>query len=202
MKNQTQMITYPSLFETLVLDKAENNSQKIFRYGILTLAGSALIALCAQVSVPFYPVPVTMQTFAVILIGLTYGWRLGGITVALYLIEGSIGLPVFAGGKGGMIVMMGPTAGYLYGFFLAAVACGWFTERGFDRSYLKLIVPLLAGNVLLYTSGLIWLGNFIGWDKPVLELGLYPFIPGDLMKIALVAVLLPTVWKYVERMKQ
>ena len=144
----------------------------------------------------------TMQTFAVILIGLTYGWRLGGITVALYLIEGSIGLPVFAGGKGGMIVMMGPTAGYLYGFFLAAVACGWFAERGFDRSYLKLIVPLLAGNVLLYTSGLIWLGNFIGWDKPVLDLGLYPFIPGDLLKIALASVLLPTVWKYVERMKQ
>ena len=202
MKKQTQMLTYPSLFETLFLDKAENKSQKIFRYGAITLAGSVLIALCAQVSVPFYPVPLTMQTFAVILIGLTYGWRLGGITVALYLIEGSIGLPVFAGGKGGMIVMMGPTAGYLYGFFLAAVACGWFTERGFDRSYLKLIVPLLVGNVLLYTSGLIWLGNFIGWDKPVLELGLYPFIPGDLMKIALVAVLLPTVWKYVERMKQ
>ena len=202
MKNQTHMLTYPSLFETLVLDKAENNSQKIFRHGILSFTGSALIALCAQVSVPFYPVPVTMQTFAVILIGLTYGWRLGGITVALYLIEGSIGLPVFAGGKGGMIVMMGPTAGYLFGFFLAAVACGWFTERGFDRSYLKLIVPLLVGNVLLYTSGLIWLGNFIGWDKPFLDLGLYPFILGDLLKIALAAVLLPTVWKYFDRMKQ
>ena len=202
MKNQPQMLTYPSLFETLFLDKAENNSQKIFRYGAITLAGSALIALCAQVSVPFYPVPVTMQTFAVILIGLIYGWRLGGITVALYLIEGAIGLPVFAGGKGGMIVLMGPTAGYLYGFFLAAVACGWFAERGFDRSYFKLIVPLLAGNVLLYTSGLIWLGNFIGWDKPVLDLGLYPFIPGDLLKIAMAAVLLPTVWKYVDRMKQ
>ena len=202
MKNQTQMLTYPSLFETLVLDKAENNSQKIFRYGILSFTGSALIALCAQVSVPFYPVPVTMQTFAVILIGLTYGWRLGGITVALYLVEGAIGLPVFAGGKGGMIVLMGPTAGYLYGFFLAAVACGWFAERGFDRSYFKLIVPLLAGNLLLYSSGLIWLGNFIGWDKPVLDLGLYPFIPGDLLKIAMAAVLLPTVWKYVDRMKQ
>ena len=134
MKNQTQMLTYPSLFETLVLDKAENNSQKIFRYGILTLAGSTLIALCAQVSIPFHPVPVTMQTFAVFLIGLTYGWRLGGITVALYLGEGAIGLPVFAGGKGGLIVLMGPTAGYLYGFFLAAVACGWIAERGFDRS--------------------------------------------------------------------
>ena len=202
MKNQTQMLIYPSLFETLVLDKAENNSQKIFRYGILSFTGSALIALCAQVSVPFYPVPVTMQTFAVILIGLTYGWRLGGITVALYLVEGAIGLPVFAGGKGGMIVLMGPTAGYLYGFFLAAVACGWFAERGFDRSYFKLIVPLLAGNVLLYTSGLIWLGNFIGWDKPVLDFGLYPFIPGDLLKIAMAAVLLPTVRKYVDRIKQ
>ena len=202
MKNQIQMLTYPSLFETLVLDKAENNSQKIFRYGILSLAGSALIALCAQVSVPFYPVPVTMQTFAVILIGLTYGWRLGGITVALYLVEGAIGLPVFAGGKGGMIVLMGPTAGYIYGFFLAAVVCGWFAERGFDHSYLKLIVPLLAGNILLYTSGLIWLGNFIGWDKPVLDLGLYPFIPGDLLKIAMAAVLLPTAWKYVDRIKQ
>ena len=202
MKNQTQMLTYPSLFETLVLDKAEKNSQKIFRYGILSLAGSALIALCAQVSVPFYPVPVTMQTFAVILIGLTYGWRLGGITVALYLVEGAIGLPVFAGGKGGIIILIGPTAGYLYGFFIAAVACGWFAERGFDRSYLKLIVPLLAGNVLLYMSGLIWLGNFIGWDKPVLDLGLYPFILGDLLKIALAVVLLPTIWKYIERMKQ
>ena len=201
MKNQTQMLTYPSLFETLVLDKAEKNSQKIFRSGIFTLAGSALIALCAQVSVHFYPVPVTMQTFAVILIGLTYGWRLGGITVALYLVEGAVGLPVFAGGKGGMIVLMGPTAGYLYGFFLAAVVCGWFAERGFDRSYFKLIVPLLAGNFLLYTLGLIWLGNFIGWDKPVLDLGLYPFILGDLLKIAMAAVLLPTVWKYVERMK-
>ena len=202
MKNQTRMLTYPSLFEILVLDKAENHPHKFFSYGILSLAGSALIAICAQVSVPFYPVPVTMHTFAVILIGLTYGWRLGGITLALYLVEGAIGLPVFAGGKGGMIVLMGPTAGYLYGFFLASVACGWFAERGFDRSYFKMIVPLLAGNVLLYTSGLIWLGNFIGWDKPILDLGLYPFIPGDLLKIALAAVLLPTVWKYVERMKQ
>ena len=202
MKNQTHMLTYPSLFETLVLNKAENNSQKLYRYGILTLAGSTLIALCAQVAGPFYPVPLTMQTFAVFLLGLTSGWRLGGITVGLYLVEGAIGLPVFAGGKGGMIVLMGPTAGYLYGFFLAAVACGWFAERGFDRSYFKLIVPLLASNALLYTSGLIWLGNFIGWDKPVLDLGLYPFIPGDLLKIAMAAVLLPTVWKYVERMKQ
>ncbi len=115
MKNQTQLLTYPSLFETLVLESAENNAQKIIRYAVLAFGGSALIALCAQIIVPFYPVPVTMQTFAVFLIGLTYGWRLGGLTVALYLLEGAIGLPVFHGGKGGMIVLMGPTAGYLYG---------------------------------------------------------------------------------------
>ena len=201
MKNQIQLLPYPSLFEILVLERAENSTQKIIRYGILALAGSTLIALCAQISVPFYPVPMTMQTFAVFLIGLTFGRRLGGLTVALYLLEGALGLPVFAGGKGGMIVLMGPTAGYLYGFFLAAAACGWFAERGFDRSYVKLFVPLLAGNILLYAFGLIWLGNFIGWDKPVLDFGLYPFIPGDLLKIALAVALLPSVWKYVNRMK-
>ena len=126
---QSQVLNYPSLFETLVLGKSDSNTQRTIRYGILALAGSTLIALCAQIAVPFFPVPITLQTFAVFLIGLTYGWRLGGITVALYLLEGALGLPVFSGGKGGMIVFMGPTAGYLAGFLFAATACGWFAER-------------------------------------------------------------------------
>jgi biotin transport system substrate-specific component len=176
-------------------------SRKI-RYVVLVLAGTALIALCAQISVPFFPVPLTLQTFAVFLIGLSFGWRLGGITVALYLLEGALGLPVFAGGKGGLIVFMGPTAGYLAGFFLAATACGRFAERGFDRSYSKLLASLLVGNILLYAPGLLWLGSLIGWDKPVLEYGLYPFILGDLLKIAMAVLLLPTAWKIVNRMKQ
>ena len=202
MKTQSQILNYPSLSEALFLESSVSNTQRNIRYVVLALAGSALIALCAQISVPFFPVPLTLQTFAVFLIGLTYGWRLGGITIVLYLAEGVLGLPVFAGGKSGLIVLMGPTAGYLVGFLLAATACGWFAERGFDRSYAKLFAALLVGNILLYVPGLLWLGSMIGWDQPVLELGLYPFVLGDLMKIAMAVLLLPSAWKYVNRLKQ
>ncbi len=202
MKSHPQLMTYPSMSAALLLGEADSKIHRAVRYTLLTLAGSALITLCTQISLPLFPVPMTLQTFAVFLIGLTYGWRLGGITVALYLLEGALGLPVFSGGKGGMIVFMGPTAGYLVGFLLAATACGWFAERGFDRSYFKLLVALLVGNVLLYASGLLWLGTLIGWDKPVLEYGLYPFIGGDLLKIAMAVLLLPTAWKVVNRLKQ
>ena len=202
MKSHPQLMTYPSMSAALLLGEADSKIQRAVRYALLTLAGSALITLCTQISLPLFPVPMTLQTFAVFLIGLTYGWRLGGITVALYLLEGALGLPVFSGGKGGMIVFMGPTAGYLVGFLLAATACGWFAERGFDRSYFKLLVALLVGNVLLYAPGLLWLGTLIGWDKPVLEYGLYPFIGGDLLKIAMAVLLLPTAWKVVNRLKQ
>ena len=202
MKSHPQLMTYPSMSAALLSGEADSKIHRAVRYTLLTLAGSALITLCTQISLPLFPVPMTLQTFAVFLIGLTYGWRLGGITVALYLLEGALGLPVFSGGKGGMIVFMGPTAGYLVGFLLAATACGWFAERGFDRSYFKLLVALLVGNVLLYASGLLWLGTLIGWDKPVLEYGLYPFIGGDLLKIAMAVLLLPTAWRVVNRLKQ
>ena len=202
MKSHPQLMTYPSMSAALLLGEADSKIQRAVRYALLALAGSALITLCTQISLPLFPVPMTLQTFAVFLIGLTYGWRLGGITVALYLLEGALGLPVFSGGKGGMLVFMGPTAGYLVGFLLAATACGWFAERGFDRSYFKLLVALLLGNVLLYVPGLLWLGTLIGWDKPVLEYGLYPFISGDLLKISMAVLLLPTAWKVVNRFKQ
>ena len=202
MKSHSQEINYPSMSAYLFLVEVDSKIQKALRYALLALAGSVLITICTQISLPLFPVPMTLQTFAVFLIGLTYGWRLGGITVSLYLLEGAIGLPVFSGGKGGMIVFMGPTAGYLVGFLLAATACGWFAERGFDRSYFKLLVALLVGNVLLYAPGLLWLGTLIGWDKPVLEYGLYPFIGGDLLKIAMAVLLLPTAWKVVNRLKQ
>ena len=202
MKTQSQILNYPSLSEALFLESSVSNTQRNIRYVVLALAGSALIALCAQISVPFFPVPLTLQTFAVFLIGLSFGWRLGGITVALYLLEGALGLPVFAGGKGGLIVFMGPTAGYIAGFFLAATVCGWFAERGFDRSYFRLFLSLIVGNILIYTPRHFWLGTLIGWDKPVLEYGLYPFIGGDLLKIAMAVLLLPTVWKIVNRLKQ
>ena len=202
MRSHSQEINYPSMSTYLFLVEVDSKIQKALRYALLALAGSVLITICTQISLPLFPVPMTLQTFAVFLIGLTYGWRLGGITVSLYLLEGAIGLPVFSGGKGGMIVFMGPTAGYLVGFLLAATACGWFAERGFDRSYFRLFLSLIVGNILIYTPGLFWLGTLIGWDKPVLEYGLYPFIVGDLLKIAMAVLLLPTVWKIVNRLKQ
>ncbi|MDP6319466.1 MAG: biotin transporter BioY [SAR324 cluster bacterium] len=202
MKSHSQEINYPSMSAYLFLVEVDSKIQRALRYALLALAGSVLITICTQISLPLFPVPMTLQTFAVFLIGLTYGWRLGGITVSLYLLEGAIGLPVFSGGKGGMIVFMGPTAGYLVGFLLAATACGWFAERGFDRSYFRLFLSLIVGNILIYTPGLFWLGTLIGWDKPVLEYGLYPFIGGDLLKIAMAVLLLPTVWKIVNRLKQ
>ena len=202
MKSHSQEINYPSMSAYLFLVEVDSKIQKVLRYALLALAGSVLITICTQISLPLFPVPMTLQTFAVFLIGLTYGWRLGGITVSLYLLEGAIGLPVFSGGKGGMIVFMGPTAGYLVGFLLAATACGWFAERGFDRSYFRLFLSLIVGNILIYTPGLFWLGTLIGWDKPVLEYGLYPFVGGDLLKIAMAVLLLPTVWKIVNRLKQ
>ena len=202
MKSHSQEINYPSMSAYLFLVEVDSKIQRAFRYALLALAGSVLITICTQISLPLFPVPMTLQTFAVFLIGLTYGWRLGGITVSLYLLEGAIGLPVFSGGKGGMIVFMGPTAGYLVGLLLAATACGWFAERGFDRSYFRLFLSLIVGNILIYTPGLFWLGTLIGWDKPVLEYGLYPFIGGDLLKIAMAVLLLPTVWKIVNRLKQ
>ena len=202
MKSHSQEINYPSMSAYLFLVEVDSKIQKALRYALLALAGSVLITICTQISLPLFPVPMTLQTFAVFLIGLTYGWRLGGITVSLYLLEGAIGLPVFSGGKGGMIVFMGPTAGYLVGFLLAATACGWFAERGFDRSYFRLFLSLIVGNILIYTPGLFWLGTLIGWDKPVLEYGLYPFIGGDLLKIAMAVLLLPTVWKIVNRLKK
>ena len=202
MKSHSQEINYPSMSAYLFLVEVDSKIQRALRYALLALAGSVLITICTQISLPLFPVPMTLQTFAVFLIGLTYGWRLGGITVSLYLLEGAIGLPVFSGGKSGMIVFMGPTAGYLVGFLLAATACGWFAERGFDRSYFRLFLSLIVGNILIYTPGLFWLGTLIGWDKPVLEYGLYPFIGGDLLKIAMAVLLLPTVWKIVNRLKQ
>jgi Uncharacterized conserved protein len=208
MQNTTEALTYPSMSRILITGGWFSNvpndlirAEKLIRKILLVLFGSALIALCAKIYVPLYPVPITMQTFGVFLIGLTYGWRLGGTTIAIYLFGGALGLPVFAKSGLGIAYLFGPTGGFLFGFFFAAVACGWFAERGFDRSYVKLFISLLIGNILLYALGLIWLGKIVGWDKPILELGFYPFVLGDLIKILLVVILLPSVWKYVDRFK-
>ena len=175
---------------------------KPIRLAVLALVGSILLAISAKVQVPFYPVPMTMQTFVVLAIGMAYGWRLGGATLLLYLAQGAAGLPVFAGTpeKGiGLAYMYGPTGGYLLGFLIAAVVCGWLAERGWDRNVLTTALAMLIGNVLIYVPGLLWLGALLGWDKPILEWGLTPFLLGDLTKLALAAAVLPLAWKLLKR---
>lgn len=191
--------THPTLASTLwPLDKTGT----VARNAILLVLGSALLWASAKIQIPFYPVPMTMQTFVVITLGMAYGWRLGAATLGLYLLEGAFGLPVFAGTpeKGiGLAYIAGPTGGYLLGFLLAAAACGRLAERGWDRSMVKTAAAMLVGNVLIYVPGLLWLGTVVGWDKPVLAWGLTPFLLGDLTKLALAVAVLPAIWKVVKR---
>jgi biotin transport system substrate-specific component len=169
---------------------------------LLALGGTALLTVSAKIQVPFYPVPMTMQTLVVLVLGMAYGWRLGAATVVLYLAEGALGLPVFAGTpeKGiGLAYMAGGTGGYLIGFALGAAACGWLAERGWDRGVASTALAMLIGNAIIYVPGLLWLGALFGWDKPILAWGLTPFLLGDLTKLALAAAVLPAAWKLAGR---
>ena len=159
---------------------------------LAVLAGIALLAVSAHIKIPFYPVPLTMQTLIVLGIGMTYGVRLGGTTLLGYLSAGFIGLPVFAGGAG-MAYMMGPTGGYLAGFFAAAVVLGALAERGWARSWATAAVAMLMGNVIIYLLGVGWLTSLIGWDKAV-QFGLLPFLYGDALKLIIAALGVPYLW--------
>ncbi len=155
------------------------------RTALLALAGTVLLTLSAKIQVPFYPVPLTFQTLVVLLIGMAFGRRLGTATLLLYLAEGAVGLPVFAGTpeKGlGLAYMIGPTGGYLVGFVLAAALVGWMVEL--RRSLTGLTLAAVLGTVAIYLPGLAWLARLIGADK-ALELGLYPFIGADVLKATL-----------------
>lgn len=159
----------------------------------LVVFGSLLLAVSAQFEIPLYPVPVTGQTLVVLLIGMTYGPRLGGCTMAAYLFEGALGLPVFAGGAGGMAILLGPTGGYLFGFLLAAVAMGFLAERGMGRSVASTVIAMVIGNIVVYIAGGAWLANFIGFGK-AFALGVLPFLYGDVLKIVIAAGLMPFAW--------
>lgn len=169
-------------------------SDSLARKVAVVVAGSLLMWVAAKVQVPFYPVPMTMQTFVAVTIGMALGWRLGAATMLLYLAEGAAGLPVFAGTpeRGlGLAYMMGPTGGYLIGFVVAATATGWLAERGFGRSILGTLAAFSVGLLAIYGLGLLWLGALIGWDKNVFALGAAPFMLGEVFKMALAAAVLP-----------
>ena len=162
----------------------------------LIIGGSLLIGLCAHVKVllPFSPVPVTGQTFAVLMIGALLGARRGCLAVLAYIIEGAAGLPVFAVGAG-PAVLLGPTGGYLFGFIPAVYITGQLAEKGWDRRIGTTVLAMVLGNLVIYTFGLFWLCCLTGFNTMVLTLGLYPFIVGDMVKIILAAILLPSGWK-------
>ena len=195
-------MTPSSLSQPTLADQLWPSERSLVRNVLLAIAGSVALWISAKIQVPFYPVPMTMQTFVVLVIGMAYGWRLGGATLLLYLAEGAVGLPVFAGTpeKGiGFAYMAGPTGGYLAGFLMAAVSVGWLAERGWDRHALTTALAMLIGTGLMYLLGLAWLGTVVGWDKPVLEWGFLPFVLGDFTKLCLAAVAMPLVWRLVER---
>ena len=163
---------------------------------LLILFGSLLLAVSAKVQVPFWPVPMTMQTFVVFLIGMTYGWKLSLFTLLAYIFEGSLGLPVFATGSG-LTYLIGPTAGYIYGMFLAVILIGFLSEKGFSDTYLMCSVSLLAGSFIIFFVGVGYLGSIIGYDK-ALNFGLLPFIPSEIFKIALAVAIIPSLAKYIK----
>lgn len=164
---------------------------------VLMLAGTLVLAISAKVQVPFWPVPVTMQSLAVLVIAMSFGLRLGAATLALYLAQGALGLPVFASGAG-LAYLAGPTAGYLFGFVAAAAAVGWLAERGWDRTIWLSMAAMTLGTLILMGSGVAWLATLIGLEQ-ALASGFTPFIVGGILKIVLGALMLPSVWKLIER---
>ena len=156
---------------------------KVIKYVFLALIGSTILAISSKIKIPFYPVPMTMQTLVVLIIGIGFGWKLGLATVSLYLFEGIIGLPVFSGTpeKGvGLIYFTGPTMGYLIGFLVAVYISG---KSNFENNLFKNFLNLLIATSFIYILGLTWLGNLIGWDKPIFQLGAQPFLLAELFKI-------------------
>ena len=156
---------------------------KLLKYVFLALIGSIILAVSSKIKIPFYPVPMTMQTLIVLVIGIGFGWKLGLATIFLYLFEGIIGLPVFSGTPEkaiGLIYFTGPTMGYLIGFLVAVYISGKFS---YDNNLVKNFLKLMLATSFIYILGMSWLGSLIGWDKPIFQLGAQPFLLAELFKI-------------------
>ena len=166
---------------------------------VLVVLFSAFVALTAQVEIPLWPVPLTLQTLGVLFTGAVLGSRRGTLALLLYLTEGALGLPVFAGGASGVGYMLGPTGGYLVGFVVAAGVVGWLAQRGWDRRLVWAAVAMVIGNVIIYVCGVAWLAVFLGDLWGALVKGMLLFVVGDLIKIAVAALTLPGGWKLARR---
>lgn len=176
----------------------------LVRDGIVVIGASLLFALSARVSIPlgFTPVPITLQTLVVMLVGAALGSRRGALAALLYLAEGATGLPVFASG-GGLLYLLGPTAGYLWSYPIAAFVVGWLCEHGLDRSFTTSLLAMLPGSILIYLIGVPWLAFVVHLSlSQALVAGLLPFIPGDIIKVIIAAALLPSAWTIVRRFEK
>ena len=167
----------------------QNSQSKIIKSLVIILFGSIVLAISSKIKIPFYPVPMTMQTFVVLFLGMFFGYKIGVATIILYLFEGIIGLPVFSNSpeRGvGLTYFVGPTMGYLVGFILACFLASFVKEKD---NYLKIFLKLSLSVSVIYILGILWLGNLIGWDKPIIQLGVTPFLPAEITKILLLSLL-------------
>ena len=177
------------------MEVVKSQNLRVLKYILLIFLGSVLLTISSKIKIPFYPVPMTMQTFVVLFLGMSFGYKIGLATVGLYLIEGIVGLPVFSNSpeKGiGIIYFTGPTMGYLIGFLFATFLAGYFN---FKQNILIIFFKLLISVSTIYLLGIFWLGNLIGWDKPIIQLGVTPFLLAELFKISILTLLAKNILK-------
>ena len=173
-----------------------NSIQKVSKIFVLIFLGTMALTISAKLKIPFYPVPMTMQTFVVLLLGIAFGYKIGLTTVSVYLLEGVIGIPVFSNSpeKGvGLVYFMGPTMGYLVGFLTAVFFAGYLNLKS---NIFIIFVKLIFAVSTIYLLGILWLGTLIGWDKPILQLGVSPFLLAELFKISLLTLLAKKIIKF------
>ena len=172
-----------------------SQSSKVLKSVLVIILGSIILTVSAKIKIPFYPVPMTMQTFVVLFLGMAFGYKIGLATISLYLLEGIIGLPVFSNSpeKGvGLVYFTGPTMGYLIGFLFATFLAGYFKFKG---NILDSFIKLLISVSTIYILGVFWLGSLIGWDKPIIQLGVTPFLLAELFKIIILTLLSKNILK-------
>ena len=177
------------------MEVVKSQNLRILKYILIIFLGSVLLTISSKIKIPFYPVPMTMQTFVVLFLGMSFGYKIGLATVSLYLLEGIIGLPVFSNSpeKGvGLVYFTGPTMGYLIGFLIATFLAGYFK---FEGNLLSNFIKLLISVSTIYILGVFWLGSLIGWDKPIIQLGVTPFLLAELFKIIILTLLAKNIIK-------
>ena len=176
--------------------KIETKEKEILKNVILVFGGTVFLSILAQILIPLKPVPITLGSFAVTLMGLLYGRKLATATILSYVVAGTAGIPVFANFKTG--VLFSPSGGYVFGYIVAAIFLGYLADKGVTKSYAKTILALIIANVIIYALGVLQLSLFVP-NKDVFKLGVYPFLIGDTLKMLVVASLVPTLWKFVPK---